>query len=386
MDRSIQPVSNIAFEQGIAKFSFALYSAIPKSGNEFISPYSVSAALLLLMLGTDGTTKNEIISSIFSGEIPKDVHLGYKILDEKLAKRTETGVTLSVANRLFGSLTFSVLHTYMTDALKYYGSELELLDFVTQTEQSRVRINNWVSTKTNDKIKDMIPQGVLNANTVMVLTNAIYFKGTWKKQFDPKETRKVDFQVGPNITRKVDMMYGNYNATTGQNTELNCKALQLPYSGNKLSMVFILPNDDNGLSQLESQLTMTKFQTLLSGLRTQKSHLELPKFVIKSEYDLKPILMRLGISEIFDNSAANFIKMVSPQLNGQSVSVSDARHKAFVEVNEEGSEAAAATTITIGITAVAPPPFQFVADHPFMFVILDNETGTPLFIGRYAEP
>lgn len=113
------------------------------------------------------------------------------------------------------------------------------------------------------------------------------------------------------------MMYGNYKATTGQNTQLNCKVLQLPYSGNKLSMVFILPNDDNGLSQLESRLTMSKFQTILSGLRIQKSHIELPKFVIKSEYDLKPILMRFGISDIFDNSAANFTKMVSPQLKSR---------------------------------------------------------------------
>ena len=380
---------NLAFQEGISNFSFSLYGAIERSGNEFISPYSISAALLLLSLGTDGTTKKQILSSMFTTGMVNDVHMGYKTLNTKIESRANTGVTLSVTNRLFASDRFTILQKYFTDSLTYYGSEVQRLDFTTQAEQSRVLINNWISTQTNDKIRDMMPKGSINGNTIMVLANAIYFKGMWKRKFDARRTIKKNFMVGPNNQMQVNMMHDQFKAMSGEHTALNCKVLQLPYSGDQVSMVLILPNDKNGLTQLENRLTFAKFQELLSGLRKQDTIIRIPKFKVEESYDLKPILRHLGISEIFDRTTANFTKMVSPQLNSHGVYVSNARHKSYIEVNEESSEAAAATTFEITLTSALinpTPPFEFIADHPFMFVILDNETKTTLFMGRYAEP
>lgn len=386
MEQAISHSSNIAFEQSIANFSFSLYGEVEKNGNELVSPYSVSAALLLLMLGTDGTTKAQMMSSIFKNKIPRDINLGYQILNRKLVDGTNTGATLSVANRLFANRIFRILDSYTTNALKYYGSPVELLDFVNQREQSRTRINNWIATRTNNKIKDMIPPRIIDANTIIVLANAIYFKGTWKTQFDPTNTAKKAFFVGQNEPRSVDMMHGRFNATSGDNLELECKVLRLPFVGEKLEMVFLLPNDVTGLSRLERHLTLFSFKNAITGLRNRDTMIQIPKFAIESEYDLIPILTRLGITEIFDSSMADFTSMVSRQLNSQGVFVSDARHKTYVEVNEEGSEAAASTTIVVSRESAMPPPFAFVADHPFLFVIRGNETGTPLFIGRYTGP
>jgi serine protease inhibitor len=380
---------NLAFQEGISNFSFSLYGAIERSGNEFISPYSISAALLLLSLGTDGTTKKQILSSMFTTGMVNDVHMGYKTLNTKIESRANTGVTLSVTNRLFASDRFTILQKYFTDSLTYYGSEVQRLDFTTQAEQSRVLINNWISTQTHDKIRDMMPKGSINGNTIMVLANAIYFKGMWKRKFDARRTIKKNFKVGPNNQMQVNMMHDQFKAMSGEHTALNCKVLQLPYSGDQVSMVLILPNDKNGLTQLENRLTFAKFQELLSGLRKQDTIIRIPKFKVEESYDLKPILRHLGISEIFDRTTANFTKMVSPQLNSHGVYVSNARHKSYIEVNEESSEAAAATTFEITLTSALinpTPPFEFIADHPFMFVILDNETKTTLFMGRYAEP
>ena len=380
---------NLAFQEGISNFSFSLYGAIERSGNEFISPYSISAALLLLSMGTDGTTKKQILSSMFTTGMVNDVHMGYKTLNTKIESRANTGVTLSVANRLFASDRFTILQKYVTDSLTYYGSEVQRLDFTTQAEQSRVLINNWISTQTHDKIRDMMPKGSINGNTIMVLANAIYFKGMWKRKFDARRTIKKNFMAGPNNQMQVDMMHDQFKAMSGEHTALNCKVLQLPYSGDQVSMVLILPNDKNGLTQLESRLTFAKFQELLSGLRKQDTIIRIPKFKVEESYDLKPILRHLGISEIFDRTTANFTKMVSPQLNSHGVYVSNARHKSYIEVNEESSEAAAATTLEITLTSAQiypTSPFEFIADHPFMFVILDNETKTTLFMGRYAEP
>jgi serpin B len=343
--------------------------------------------MLLLTMGTSGTTEKQMISSICGrNKVPGNIHRSYQSLDRKLSKRTNNGVTLSIANRLFISRIFTVLKTYTTNAQKYYGSDTERLNFASRPEQSRTRINNWIKTKTNNKIQNMLPVGVLDANTIMVLANAIYFKGTWKTKFDPKITQKRNFFVGVNDQRQIDMMYGVFDATSGENTSLACKVLQLPYSGDQLSMVLILPNDGQGLAQLERQLTFDKFKNILSGLRKQKTIIRIPKFTVETEYDLQPILKRMGMTEIFDDRVANFTNMVTPKLNRQGVYVSDARHKAYIEVNEEGSLATAATTVAVSTRSFVKRPFEFVADHPFMFLIRDNESGTILFMGKYVAP
>lgn len=381
---------NIKFEEGISRFSFSIYDAIPKNGNECLSPYSVSVALLLLSLGTNGTTEKQMLSSIFNSEIPDDVHRGYQILDGKLSKRTQKDVTLSIANGVFASKLYTVVDTYKANALKYYRSDFELLDFKTKSEESRRRINNWISSATKDKIRDMLSPGTIHGDTIMVLANAIYFKGTWEKQFSSNDTQKRNFVVGPNDLIEVDMMHGKFNAASGVNNELDCKVLQLPYAGNELSMIFILPNDQSGLSKLESSLTFSTFNSIIRATIKQETIVRIPKFVVETHYDLKPILSKLGITKMFDPTAADFTKIILPEECMAGAYISTAIHNAVIEVNEEGSEAAAATVLAMvpgcAMPQAKPPPFEFVADHPFMFIIMDNKTRTVMFIGRYVHP
>ncbi|XP_052084672.1 serpin B6-like [Mytilus californianus] len=378
------PLSNVVFEEGIANFSIFLYSALERKGNEFISPYSITSAMLLLVLGTGTTTKYEMETAIFEYEEPDDVNRGYKLLNDKLSTRTAPGVTFAIANKLYASQGLNLLNTFSTKASTIYGSVVERLDFVKNTENSRVTINNWISANTNNKIKDMIPKNVLNKDTLLVLANAIYFKGTWKTEFNKNDTRQRNFFVSTNEQTLVQMMYGEFDAKSGEDLDLDCKILQLPYKGNKISMAFILPNSGDGLTELENILTNNDLTTLVSGLKTQKTLIRIPKFTMQREYDLKPIFSVLGITEIFDPMIADFSEMVQSDAH-----MSDARHKAYIEVNEEGSEAAAATTVTIQVRSnisPKPKPFQFVADHPFLFLIQDDETGIPLFIGRFTRP
>ncbi len=304
---------NMKFEEGISRFSFSIYSAIPKTGNECLSPYSVSAALLLLSLGTNGTTEKQLLSSIFNCKIPDDVHGGYQILDDKLSKRTQKDVTLSIANAVFASKSYTVVDTYKAHALKYYRSDFEVFDFQAQPEESRKRINDWISSATKDKIRDMLSPGTIHGATIMVLVNAIYFKGMWENQFSSSDTRKKEFAVGPNDLIKVDMMHGKFEATSGVIDELDCKVLQLPYVNNELSMIFILPNEQNGLSKLESSLTFSSFNIIMRAIIKQETIIRIPKFTVETHYDLIPILSKLGITEIFDYTAADFTKMILPE-------------------------------------------------------------------------
>lgn len=377
-------MSNVAFQDGINNFAFDLYGVIEKNGNEFLSPFSITSALLLLMLGTNGTTKNQMMSSIFKDETLTYVDTGYKELSDKLqiSAKTNNGVLLSVANRLFGSNTASILNSYRTSALEKYGSELELLDFATKTEQSRLRINSWIASETNDKIKDMLPRGSVQSGTVLVLVNAIYFKGTWKTPFNPRRTRKRNFHVSSTVQKQVAMMTSTHKVESGEYLKLNCKVLKLPYADENLSMIFVVPNDMDGLIQLESKLTFTTFQDILASLRVQKTIINIPRFSFEAKYKLKPTLATLGMTEIMDPVVADFSRMVAAP---SRMFVSEALHNAFIDVNEEGSEAAAATTIlTLGSSPTLP--FMITADHPFLFFILNNESRTILFMGRYVNP
>ncbi|CAG2191131.1 unnamed protein product [Mytilus edulis] len=301
--------SNIVFEEGIANFSNSLYSKLDRTGNEFLSPYSITSALLLLMLGTGKTTNKQMKSVIFEYEEPDDIDLGYQLLNEKLFTRTTSGVTLAMANRLYSRKGLNLLNTFSTKASTYYGSDVEPLDFVKEAENSRLTINNWISNNTNNRIQNMIPKGVLNANTVLVLTNAIYFKGKWEKEFNTKDTAQRNFFVRANEQKLVNMMYGKFDAKSGEDLSLDCKVLQLPYQGKQISMIFVLPNSGDGLSELESKLTVNTFKTLLSSLKTQKTIIRIPKFTMTSEYDLKPVCTALGITEIFDDKIADFSEM-----------------------------------------------------------------------------
>lgn len=374
-----------AFGMSVLEFSLPLYQALEKNGNVFMSPYSVSAALMLLLLGTDGETKTELETALkVQGLSENAAHLGYSLLHKSLTDKSGKGLLVAIANRIFSKQGVALKKIFSTDALKYYGSEVELLDFGKQPDESRRRINSWIEKQTNDKIKDLIPPNLLDDNTMMVLTNAIYFKGDWELKFDEKRTSKQPFYTNDKDTVNVDMMSDKKKAMSGDSEELDCKCLQLPYKGEQLSMLILLPNKRMGLEKLENKITVSSLQNAISKMYKQETIISIPKFRIESSFELTKILPKLGITKIFSRSA-NFSGIFED--GGDGVFVSDVIHKAFVEVNEEGTEAAAATAIMMTRMCMIPAqPFVFKADHPFLFVIRDNSCGTILFMGRYASP
>ena len=232
----------------------------------------------------------------------------------------------------------------------------------------------------------MIPDGLLNKFTFMVLTNVIYFQGQWKSKFDAKLTRDRDFWVNNTTKTSVSMMYQKSTVMVTDDNELNCKVVELPYKGDNFSMIVILPNEIDGLSSLEQRLTFKDFNRLINKLYKFETEIVLPKFNITSNIDLKTILSNLGVSDIFNPTMADFSHMVRPDDQYGDLYVSDAIHEAVVVVSEEGSEATAATHFVISFRSASPPTFKFTADHPFLFFIRDISSGTILFLGRFVNP
>lgn len=373
-----------AFEKSVLEFSIPLYKALDKGDNAFFSPYSVSAALMLLLLGTDGDAKVELETALKlqSGSDLK-THKGFNDLFKKLMSRSGEGILISIANRIFSKEGVKLQTNYSHNALKFYESEVEPLDFATKAEESRQKINAWVEKQTKDRIKDLIPQGLIKSDTIMVLTNAIYFKGDWEIKFDENATNKQPFYIDGSNSVEVDMMYNKTKkAMSGESDELSCKCLQLPYKQEALSMFIMLPNERTGLAALEEKLSTETLELAFGNVYKQETEIYLPKFKLEASYNLTQTLPKVGITKIFGTSA-DFSAMFED--GGGDVCVTDVVHKAFVEVNEEGTEAAAATAIMMTRMMVLPA-FEFVADHPFLFFIIDNDSKTIIFMGRYAKP
>lgn len=378
--------------EAISDFSMDLYKLIANSmatnDNLFMSPYSVSAALMLTMLGTGGNSERQLMTALKLIGLPtKNVHSEYKTLHEFLNSKPGSTVTLSIANRIFAKLGLNISASYKSDSLNFYGSELELLDFVTKAEESRVHINSWIEKQTNNKIKDLLPAGSIGPLSLIVLTNAIYFKGDWARQFKPERTRKTKFHVSSNANDDVDvemMSMSKEEWMAGIHDDLGCKVLEMPYKGEELSMVLILPNEIDGLSKLEQKLTMENLNSLMSCVRNQDTIVSIPKFKMEAKFELQKLLPNLGILDIFDADSADFSKMF--ETSPGKAYVSDVIHKAFIEVNEEGTEAAAATAVMMRLMCMPMDPLKFIADHPFLFMIKENKTKTILFIGRYCKP
>ena len=264
-------------------------------------------------------------------------------------------------------------------AEKNYFAKTENLDFVTHGEESRNTINSWVEQKTNDKIKDLLPEGSINDMTRAVITNAVYFLGNWTVQFDEKLTREDDFKISDQKTVKVPMMNLDQSFNYGSTADL--QILQIPYKGGDLSMTVLLPKD-NDLSSLEKNLSEENLKEWKSNLTNNEVNVFIPKFKLETRYSLKENLTSMGMPSAFDPGLAD----LSGIDGKKDLYVSGVFHKAFVAVDERGTEAAAATGITIGTTSVHLPPTEFRADHPFIFLIQDDRTGLILFIGKVFDP
>lgn len=254
------------------------------------------------------------------------------------------------------------------------------VDFVSQTERTRRTINEWVERQTNDRIRDLLPSGSLSNLTRLVLTNAVYFKGQWEHAFPTEATRDAPFHVS--ASRKVDvpLMYQEERFLYGKTDDL--QMLEMSYIGEHLSMLILLPREKDGLPDLEQRLTAEHVVQLTSGMRKQNVHVHLPRFRLTEKLTLKSVLSALGMPSAFEPDRADFSAM-----NGdRDLFISAAIHQAFVEVNEEGTEAAAATGAIVGITSAPLEPEVFRADRPFVFLIRDHRSGSILFLGRVADP
>jgi len=299
---------------------------------------------------------------------PETTHLSFSYLRETLNNIQKEGhVQLSIANSLWPQKDYPFLPAYLTLIKKYYGCEITPVDYKADAEDARRRINTWVENQTNDKIKDLIAEGFLNAQTRLVLANAIYFKGDWASQFKQEATHPAPFTLIDGTTVDVPMMSQAADFKMARTETV--QALELPYESGDLSMIILLPNPGE-------KPALTSLDDL--EFREMEVMVQLPKFKIETEFYLGKTLSALGMPLAFSGKAD-----FSDMDESHNLSIDEVIHKAFIEVNEEGTEAAAATAV--GIRATSMPP-QFIADHPFLFLIRENSTGTILFIGRITDP
>ncbi|XP_033842009.1 leukocyte elastase inhibitor-like isoform X2 [Periophthalmus magnuspinnatus] len=351
--------------------------------NVFFSPLSISSALAMVLLGARGNTATQMSECLKTKELSDDVHSSFSTLLQEFHK-PDAPYALSVANRLYGEETYQFVENFLEETRKYYNAELQTVDFQSKSEEARVTINTWVEQQTQGKIKDVLAKGVVDSLTKLVLVNAIYFKGNWNKQFSESSTRDSQFRINMNETKPVKMMHQKSKFPLTFIGEINCQIIELPYEEKVLSMLIFLPSSiEDGLEKLEQQLTYENFVewTRPDMMDEVEVQLGLPRFKMEETYDLKNVLTSMGMVDAFDMGRSNFSGM-SP---GNDLFLSKVVHKAFVEVNEEGTEAAAATA-AIMMLRCAPMSPRFIADHPFMFFIRHNTTKTILFAGRYCSP
>lgn len=364
------------------QFAFDLYSKYSsEEGNIFFSPYSISSALAMTYEGARGQTADEIQSVFY---FPEDTirQEGYASLNQEINKKNKE-YELNMANALWAENDFEFLDSYFDLINKYYDGKVTNLDFKSNAEKSRLTINRWIEEKTKNKIKDLIPSGSIDSLTRLILTNAIYFKGEWVKQFNEEDTRDLDFRLDSDEIVKIPIMKRIDDEAIFNYMENNkLQMLEMPYSGEELSMLLLLPKDGD----IESLGTnIEDLDNWKNKLEEQRVNIYIPRFKFETKYFMNNTLSEIGMPLAFSNSA-DFSGMTGIK----DLIISQVIHQAFVEVNEEGTEAAAATAVIMSLGSVGPsighkiPVFR--ADHPFIFIIQQKNSGNILFMGRVSDP
>ncbi|XP_062251087.1 leukocyte elastase inhibitor-like [Platichthys flesus] len=354
------------------------------SENILVSPLSISTALAMVYLGARGETADQMEKALLFQPV-EDIHGQFKQLIEDINSPSKL-YNLKTANRLYGANYEKFLKQFVEAMRDYYQADLKTVDFIGALEASRKEINTWVEQQTENKIKDLLKPDMVSANTMLVLVNAIYFKANWKNLFNKKNTKEMPFKVSQTESRSVQMMYQIEKLPYKHIPEYGLQILELPYEKEELSMFILLPEQSTDgsdpLLKLEKELTLERLNewTDRKNMDVQSDILvHLPKFKLEEEYDLKDPLMELGMTDVFCLSKAD----LSGMNGGRDLFLSVVVHKAFMEVNEEGIEAAAATG-AIGTKSSKGEPFK--ADHPFLFFIRHNKTKSILFLGRFSSP
>jgi serpin B len=378
-------------------FALQLYEKLQgQDGNLFFSPYSISTALAMTYAGASGRTQEqmaqvlcfptskEVVQKLAESQEPRSqesfARAFGEIVKDLNARGGQGKYELRVANALWGQQDYEFLASFAKLVEDQYGGHLERVNFVQAAEKARQTINAWVQKQTNGKIKDLIAEGMLDSMTRLVLTNAVYFKGNWATQFKKDRTADEPFTLLDGGTVQVPMM--NQKATFGYAETDTLQMLEMPYVGQELSMVILLPKEAAGIGELEKALTAENVSKWLGGVHRREVIVAVPRFKMTQKFDMGTVLKSMGMTDAF-SSEADFSGMTGRR----DLFISAVVHQAYVDVNEEGTEAAAATGVTMKLTSMAPgnvPVFR--ADHPFIFLIRDAHSGSILFLGRTMNP
>ncbi|CAL7940868.1 unnamed protein product [Xylocopa violacea] len=375
------PESNIpalqAVSDGTNEFSSLFYQTVAEKtpGNLIMSPLSAAIVLAMAAYGSRGETENQFKKLL---HLPSaNGESGYQALIDNLNKIQEN--KLQLANKIFTAEHLDMKPTYKELTETYFHSIAQAVDFA-KSQQAADTINGWVEQNTNELIKDLIKPGDLNNSTALVLVNAAYFKGLWNDQFNPNSTTDMPFYIDSNTVKNVPMMSRIGSYRSGELPELNAKFIELPYKGGELSMLIILPNVVDGLAEVEKKLLNVNLANVLNQGYVRTQNLYLPKFKIESKIELEDVLKKMGLIDAFDGRA-DF-----SGISNEKMDISKVVQKAFIEVNEEGTEAAAATGMSVALS-VSADPIEIIVNHPFLYsIIKTGDTNVQLFKGRIVDP
>lgn len=370
---------------GNNKFAFKLFHEMKSrpDQNLFYSPFSISTALSMTYAGARSETALQMRETM---NFPKGetFHSDFKQLLDGLNEGTGDKIILNIANGLWAQKDFEFLDSYFDLVKSNYHSELKNVDFKDELarENTRNEINTWVEKKTNDKIKDLLSQGDLDRFSRLVLVNAIYFYGEWDNPFKKQGTEPKEFFISDQKSLRIPFM--NQHARYNYYEDATIKAIEIPYKDNKASMVIFLPNDKKGLAEFEKVFDYKYYEGIIGTLKFNEVRLSVPKFKTTSKFYLGTTLSKMGMPLAFNPREADFSGMTG----NRDLYISEVIHQAFINVDEMGTEAAAATAVVMKMESAAPSPDikNFIADHPFLFLIKDNTTGSVLFMGRIQKP
>jgi serpin B len=367
---------------GNSAFAFDLYQRLREEQDEnlFYSPYSISLALAMTYAGAHSETEQQMAATMHYTLPQERLHPAFNALDTTLTScgDDEDAFQLNIANAIWGQEGYKFLPTFLDTLAENYGAGLRTLDFANETEAARQTINDWVSEQTEEKIQDLIAKGMLDPMVRLVLTNAIYFNGKWVLPFEKSNTRDEPFTLLDSSTASVPMMSQVENFKYAQGN--GYQAVELPYRDSKASMLLMLP-EAGRFEEIEGVFSAESVTTITERLSPQQVHLFVPKFTFESEFNLSETLIQMGMPAAFGD--ADFSGMTG----NRELFISDVVHKAFVAVDEEGTEAAAATAVIMKEFApMIEDAILMKLDRPFLFLIRDNDTGTILFIGRVLNP
>jgi serpin B len=372
-----------AIGDGNTTFAFDLYGQLKsKPGNLFFSPYSISTSLAMTYAGARGNTEKQMAHALHFPGDQNRVHSGFAEVQKQLADAGK-GIELNVANGLWAQKGHPFLPAFLGVATGSYKANIKQVEFKTEAEPARNEINGWVQQQTKDRIQRILPEHSLDALTRLVLVNAIYFKGAWSVPYDKAETSTQSFTLLTGNQVKVPLMHHFDQVKYVEEDDF--QGVELPYGKGEFSMVVLLPRESDGCAKLESKVSPTLLSRTLGKMNKQKVEIFVPRFKLESEFGLNGPLSALGMKDAFDRDHADFSGMDGSRM----LYITGVFHKAWGEVNEEGTEAAAATAVVVGMRALVkppPPPPVFRADHPFIFFIRDTRSGLLLFMGRLAQP